>query len=142
MNSYQLYLDGEWIDPVDPYRGEVWARIPRAGAEDANRAVEAATKAMTDGTWGKLTASGRGAVMYKISSLISENADRLAEVEVRDNGKLLSEVKGQITAVADCWAYYAGLADKIQGASIPLETPDTVAFTTREPIGVVAALTA
>jgi acyl-CoA reductase-like NAD-dependent aldehyde dehydrogenase len=148
--DYQLYINGEWADPVggewldtvDPYRGEAWARIARGTADDVARAADAASKAMTDGSWGRLSASKRGALLHKISSLISENAERLAEVEVRDNGKLLTEVRGQIAAVADCWSYYAGMADKIQGSSIPLEKPNTVAYTTREPIGVVAALTA
>ena len=150
MQQYQLYIDGEWVDPatgewfesIDPYRGEPWARIPRGGSADAERAVEAARRAMTEGPWASMSASQRGAVMRKIGDLISANADLLAEVEVRDNGKLLTEVTGQIKAVSDCWHYYAGLADKVQGATIPLEKPNSFAFTTREPIGVVAALTA
>ena len=150
MQQYQLYIDGEWVDPatgqwfetIDPYRGEPWAHIPRSGSADIERAVEAARRAMTQGPWASMSASQRGAVMRRVGDLIAANADRLAQIEVRDNGKLLTEVIGQITAVSDCWHYYAGLADKIQGATIPLEKTNSFAFTTREPIGVVAALTA
>lgn len=150
MQRYQLFIDGrfvapqdgEWIDTVNPYRGEVWAQIPRARLADVNLAVLAAKRAMTTGPWAQFSASRRGNTLRKIGDLIAENLERLAEVEVRDNGKLLAEVRGQLQAIAQQWYYYSGLADKIEGAFIPVEKPDTVAFTTREPIGVVAALTA
>lgn len=145
-----MYIDGQWIDAAgrqrldctDPYSGAVWASIPAGTAADADRAVDAARRAMTTGRWAALSASGRGRLLRAVADLITENADRLAGIEVRDNGKLLAEVQGQITSVAECWHYYAGLADKIQGATIPTEKAHAFAFTTREPIGVVAALTA
>ncbi|MER6979028.1 aldehyde dehydrogenase [Streptomyces carpinensis] len=150
MKEHQLYIGGEWVDPeggdhldsVDPYRGEVWARIARGGVKDVARAVDAARQALTSSPWADMSASQRGGVMRRLADLVVEHLDRLAEIEVRDNGKLLAEVRGQLRSVAECWYYYAGLADKIEGASIPLEKPDMVAFTNREPIGVVAALTA
>ncbi len=135
-------VDGDWIDSVDPYRGEVWSRIPRGNDKDVAAAVAAAKQAMTDGPWATMTPPKRAAIMRRIAAAIVDNAQRLAEVEVRDNGKLLSEVQGQLSASSECWYYYAGLTDKIEGSSIPLEKPNTVAFTTREPVGVVAALTA
>lgn len=134
--------DGEWIESVDPYRGEVWSRIPRGSEKDVAAAVAAAKEAMTEGPWATMSPSERARIMRRIAELIADNAPRLAEIEVRDNGKLLSEVQGQMSASSECWYYYAGLTDKIEGTSIPLEKPNTVAFTTREPIGVVAALTA
>jgi aldehyde dehydrogenase (NAD+) len=145
-----MYIDGRWVDAAggrrldstDPYSGEVWASIPAGTAADADLAVDAARQAMTTGRWASLSASGRGRLLRAVADLIAENADRLADIEVRDNGKLLAEVQGQITAVAECWHYYAGLADKIQGATIPTEKAHAFAYTTREPIGVVAALTA
>lgn len=150
MIKYQQYIDGEWADPVggkwidstDPYRGKVWARFARGDVEDVSRAVSAGQRAMTSGPWASLPASGRGKLLRRIGDLVAQNRERLAEIEVRDNGKLRAEVLGQIDAIAETWIYYAGLADKVQGASIPVEKPNTVAFTTREPIGVVAALTA
>ncbi len=145
-----MYIAGEWVDAdssdwldtMDPYRGAAWAQIPRGRSSDVSRAVAAAKEAMTIGPWATMSASQRGRVLRNIGDAISQNAERLAEVEVRDNGKLLAEVQGQLSAVAECWYYYAGLADKLEGASIPVEKPNTVVFTTREPVGVVAALTA
>lgn len=150
MTKYQLYIDGDYVDPeggkwldtVDPYRGDVWAQIPRGSSADVSRAVAAARRAMTVGPWASMSASNRGKIMRNIGDLIAKNAQRLAEIEVRDNGKLLAEMRGQLAAISECWYYYAGFADKIEGVSIPVEKPETVAFTTREPIGVVAALTA
>jgi hypothetical protein len=72
----------------------------------------------------------------------SREADRLAELEVRDNGKLLTETRSQLDAAAECWYYYAGMADKLEGRSIPVGKPGVMAFTTQEPVGVVAAITA
>jgi (Z)-2-((N-methylformamido)methylene)-5-hydroxybutyrolactone dehydrogenase len=150
VTKYQHYIDGDWNDPegglwldtIDPYRGEPWAQIARGNSKDVEHAVTAAHRAMTTGPWATMSASGRGKVLRSIGDIVAKNAERLAEIEARDNGKLLAEMHGQLEAIADCWYYYAGLADKVEGASIPVAKPNTVAFTTREPIGVVAALTA
>lgn len=147
---YNMFIDGqsvgpaggEWIESVDPYRGEAWAEIPRGGPEDAARAVAAATRAMTTGPWASMSATARGAILRRIGDLVARDADRLARVEVRDNGKLLAEMDGQLKAISEYWHYYAGLADKIEGAVVPVAKPDTLAYTLREPVGVVAALTA
>ncbi|MGY1495785.1 aldehyde dehydrogenase [Streptomyces sp. QTS52] len=150
MTKYRLHINGDWVDPdggewldtYDPYRGEPWAQIPRGNGEDVSRAVSAADRAMTDGPWASLSASQRGKIMRNIGDLVVKNAERLAEIEARDNGKLLAEMRSQLASISECWYYYAGLADKIEGAAIPIEKPNTFAFTFREPIGVVAALTA
>jgi len=150
MRSYQLFIDGrftegehgERIESFDPYSGKPWAELARATRGDVDRAVRVARDALETGPWSKLTATARGRIMRKIGDLVTRDADRIAEIEARDNGKLLAEVRGQLNGVAECWYYYAGLADKIEGAWVPVEKPDTMAFTMREPIGVVAALTA
>ncbi|MCQ4159909.1 aldehyde dehydrogenase [Roseomonas sp. GC11] len=147
---YNLFIDGnfiepesgEWIDSTDPYTGEVWAQIPRGDAGDAAKAVLAAKQAMASGPWATMSASGRGALLRRIADKVAENAEHLARIEVKDNGKLLAEMRGQMKAIVHQWHYYAGLSDKIEGALIPVENADTLAFTMREPIGVVAALTA
>ena len=127
MKTYDHWIDGapvapaggEHLDTVDPYRGEVWARIARGNKEDADRAVAAARRAMYDGPWSKMSASERGKILRRIGDLLSDprNAQRLAEVESRDNGKLLAEMHGQLSYLPEHWYYYAGLADKIEGAS-------------------------
>ena len=147
---YRHYIDGHgvdpvggtWIDSVDPYRNEVWARVPRGTAEDVDRAVAAARRAMTSGSWAGMSPSARGKVMRRIGDLVAENAERLAEIEVRDNGKLMSEMLGQLRYHPEWWYYFAGLADKIEGGVVPIDKPDHFAFTEHEPVGVVGALTA
>ncbi len=147
---YRHYIDGDYVDPaggtwldsVDPYRNEVWARVPRGSAEDVDRAVAAAKRAMTTGPWASMSASARGKVMRRIGDLVAENAERLAEIEVRDNGKLMTEMLGQLRYHPEWWYYFAGLADKIEGGVVPIDKPDHFAFTDHEPVGVVGALTA
>jgi acyl-CoA reductase-like NAD-dependent aldehyde dehydrogenase len=150
VKDYGHFINGEFVTPfgkqlvdsVNPFTGEAWARIARGDAEDVGLAVEAARVAMTSGPWSEFSASMRGRAMRRLADLVAERSEALAETETRDNGKLLAEMRGQLKGIAECWHYYAGLADKIQGDTIPVEKPDLLAFTTREPIGVVAALTA
>src|SRR6185369_11446146 len=102
MTRYQLFINNEWVDPhsgrwfesLDPFSGEAWAEIPRADATDADRAVTAAANAF-EGPWSKISASERGMILHKLGALIDRDAQRLAEFESRDNGKLMSEVLGQ-----------------------------------------------
>jgi len=140
--QYVEPLGGQWIDSMDPYRGEAWARIPKGCAKDVDRAVQAAGAAMREGPWATMTATQRGKLMHKLADLVEENAQRLAEVEVRDNGKLLAEMLGQVKYHPEWWRYFGGLADKIEGSVMPIDKPDIMAFTRHEPVGVVAALTA
>jgi aldehyde dehydrogenase (NAD+) len=88
-----------------------------------------------------MTATQRGALMRKLGDLIARDAARLAEVEVRDNGKLLAEMLGQLNYIPQWYHYYGGLADKIQGTTLPLDKKGYFAFTRHEPVGVVAAIT-
>jgi acyl-CoA reductase-like NAD-dependent aldehyde dehydrogenase len=150
MKTYQLFIDGEfvdpvsgqWIDTVDPYRGEAWAQIPRGNAKDIDRAVAAAARAMRQSTWTDMTATARGKLMRRLGDLIAREAERLADIEVRDNGKLKQEMLGQLRYHSEWWWYYGGLADKLEGAVPPIDKPEIFAFTRHEPIGVVGALTA
>src|SRR5260221_14568494 len=96
MQKYQLFIDnefvdplsGEWIETVDPYRGTPWALIPRGRAQDVDRAVAAATRAMREGTWADMSATSRGKLMRRLGDLVASDAERLAGIEGRDNGKL------------------------------------------------------
>jgi aldehyde dehydrogenase (NAD+) len=97
---------------------------------------------MREGPWSTMTATNRGKLMLRLADIISENAERLAEIEVRDNGKLLTEMRGQLNYHPEWWRYFGGLADKIEGAVMPIDKPETMAFTRYEPMGVVGALTA
>ena len=148
LAKYQIHIAGRWVDSAsgeffeteNPYTGKPWALIPRCTAEDVDRAVRAAHAAFTSGPWPKLTASQRGALLRKLGDLVSENSTFLAEVEVRDNGKLIAEMTPVTAYMAQWYHYYGGLADKIEGAVIPTDKPDIFNYTKYEPIGVVAAI--
>lgn len=150
MKTYNQFIggryvepaSGRWLDSMDPYLGEAWARVPQGCARDVDAAVTAANAAMKSGPWATMNATQRGKLMLRLAELITQNADRLAEIEVRDNGKLLTEMRGQVAYLPEWWRYFGGLADKIEGAVMPLDKPDMMGFTRHEPIGVVAALTA
>lgn len=150
MQVYKHFINGEyvdpiggkWIDSIDPYSGKAWAKIPQGCAQDVDRAVKAASNAMKEGPWATMTASQRAKLMIKLADLVEKNAERLAELEVKDNGKLIAEMRGQVNYHPEWWRYYAGLADKIEGSVMPIDKPDMFAYTRSEPVGVVGALTA
>jgi len=145
---YQAFINGQFVDALsgavfeseDPFSGEVWALIPRCDARDVERAVEAAYRAFATGPWPALTPTARGQLLYRLADLITENAQALADVEVRDNGKLMAEMAVQLRYLPNWFRYFGGLADKIEGSVIPVDKPDMLNFTRREPLGVVAAI--
>lgn len=149
MKTYQMWINSEWADPADgqwietenPFTGKAWAKIPRGSADDAKRAVEAAYAAYDRGPWAEMTASQRGALLRKLGDLIAENAEHLAEIEVTDNGKLKAEMLGQMKYLPEWYYYFGGLADKVEGATIPVDKPGFLNFTQYEPLGVVAIIT-
>lgn len=146
---YQLYIDGEWRDPangewldtVNPYSGDVWAQIPRGNGDDAEAAVKAARDAFREGPWATMHPRERGELLRKLGDLIAENAEKLAEIEVRDNGKLMAEMLGQMNYLPQWYYYYGGLADKIEGAVLPIDKPDVMTYTRHEPLGVIVGIT-
>ena len=150
MKKFQMYIDGKyvdaasgkWFDSYNPFTGKVWSQVAEGGAEDVDRAVKAAHRAFTEGAWPQLTASQRGNMIYKLGQLVARDAKMLAETEVMDNGKLIAEMQGQLNYVPNWYYYFGGLADKIQGAVIPLDKKGYFNYTRHEPIGVVAAITA
>ncbi|SOC91413.1 aldehyde dehydrogenase (NAD+) [Rhizobium sp. AN5] len=147
MRRFQCYIDGRFEDgeasfsSLDPATGEPWAEMPESREADISRAVEAAHRALYEDTsWSKLTATQRGKLLYRLADLVAENAKTLAELETRDTGKIIRETSAQIAYVADYYRYYAGLADKIEGAYLPIDKPDMDVWLRREPVGVVAAI--
>ena len=131
---------GRTYETENPYRGVPWATVPDCGPEDVDAAVGAA-RAAFEGPWAAVTGFQRAALMRRLADLITENAERLAELEVSDSGKLLREMLGQTRVLGGWYAYYAGIADKLEGRQIPAPNPDYLVYTRREPVGVVAAIT-
>jgi (Z)-2-((N-methylformamido)methylene)-5-hydroxybutyrolactone dehydrogenase len=146
MERFQHYIDGAFedashsFDSIDPATGKAWASMPEAREPDVDRAVAAARRALEEGPWPSMTATARGKLLARLADLVADNAGRLAELETRDTGKIIRETSAQIAYVADFYRYYAGLADKIEGAFLPIDKPDMEVWLRREPIGVVAAI--
>jgi (Z)-2-((N-methylformamido)methylene)-5-hydroxybutyrolactone dehydrogenase len=146
MRHFQQYIDGQFEDAgatfpsIDPATGEHWAMMPEARSDDVDRAVEAAHRALHSGAWPAMTPTARGKLLMRLANLIAVNAQALAEIETRDTGKIIRETSAQIAYVADYYAYYGGLADKIEGAHLPIDKSDMEVWLRREPVGVVAAI--
>jgi (Z)-2-((N-methylformamido)methylene)-5-hydroxybutyrolactone dehydrogenase len=148
LEEFKLFINGKSVDAVsgktfesqDPYQGKPWAKIADGSPEDIDYAVAAARSAF-EGEWGQLTGFQRGAILRKVGDAIGANAERLALLEVRDSGKLLREMLGQLKALPQWYYYFAGLADKIEGRTVPPVNPNYFGYTIREPIGVVGAIT-
>ncbi|MGF6508845.1 aldehyde dehydrogenase [Paraburkholderia sp. 32] len=143
---FQLYIDGQFesgaatFGSVNPATGEVWAQMPEARNDEVNRAVDAASRALTDPAWAGITASARGKLLYRLAELLEKAAPRLAEIETNDTGKIIRETSSQIAYVAEYYRYYAGIADKLEGSHIPVDKPDMQVWLDRQPVGVVAAI--
>ncbi|SAL65989.1 aldehyde dehydrogenase [Caballeronia humi] len=146
MKSFQHYIDGVFcdaertFDSINPATGKPWATMPAANEADVDRAVRAAHRALSAPEWAGLTATQRGKLLYRLAELVTQNAQQLAELETADTGKIIRETRSQIGYVAEYYRYYAGVADKIQGAYLPVDKPDMEAFVRREPVGVVAGI--
>lgn len=146
MDRFQQYIDGRFedgsasFDSLDPATGAPWAVMPLAGPADVDRAVQAAHRAFLGRDWAGLTASARGKLLFRLADLVQAAAPRLAALETRDTGKIIRETSAQIAYVAEYYRYYAGLADKIEGAHLPIDKPDMEVWLRREAVGVVAAI--
>lgn len=148
LPHYSLFIAGEWVEgaaakvmpTINPATGEQWATFACAEPEDVERAVKAARQALSDPAWAGLTASARGQLMHKLADLLEAHSELLGAVETTDSGKLAAETQSQAKYVANYYRYYAGLADKIEGHTLPIDKPDMHVFTKPEPIGVVAAV--
>jgi acyl-CoA reductase-like NAD-dependent aldehyde dehydrogenase len=148
LEDFRLFIDGKAVDAasgrtfesLDPYRGQPWARVADGSPEDVDRAVGSA-RAAFEGEWGQFTGFQRAAVLRAIGDAIAANAERLAMLEVRDSGKLLREMRGQLVALPQWYYYFSGLADKLEGRTIPPVNPGYFGYTRREPVGVVGAIT-
>lgn len=128
------------FESFDPYTGKPWALIPAQNKDDVDAAVAAAKSAFKSPDWRGLTATARGKLLVKFADIIAANAPRLAELETRDNGKLLAEMSAQVGYLPEWYRYFGGLCDKIEGSVLPIDKPNMFAYTKSEPLGVIAAI--
>lgn len=143
----RLFIGGEWVEPLDgglvesldPSTGRPWAVAAFGGARDIDRAVRAA-RAAFEGPWGRTPGHERAAILRRFAEIYREAVEDLAALEARDNGRALRECRADIGAHPQWHHWFASLADKTSGRTIPFD--DTVhVFTTRVPAGVVGAIT-
>ena len=128
------------FESFDPFTGKPWALIPRCGAEEVDHAVQTAHRAFKSGPWRDMHASARGRLLVRLADVIAANAERLGALETHDNGKLINEMGAQLRYIPEWYRYFGGLADKIEGAVLPIDKPGMFAFTRHEPLGVIAAI--
>ncbi len=148
LQEFKLFIGGKSVDAAsgktfeseNPYEQRPWARLADGAPEDVDEAV-ASARAALDGDWGQMTGFQRAAILRKVGDGIAANAERLARLEVNDSGKLLREMLGQLTVLPQWYYYFSGLADKLEGRTVPPVNPNYFGYTTREPVGVVAAIT-
>ncbi len=148
LQKYQMYIDGKWVDAsggrtfesLNPAIAAPWATIPEADTADVDRAVTAAHVAFTEGPWAQMTATERGRCLRRLADLLDQHSESLGRIETIDTGKLFKETRWQANYIAEFFHYYAGLADKISGDTLPIDKPDMWTMTLREPLGVVAAV--
>ncbi len=150
MKIYNHYINGACVEPIggeyfdteNPYTGKIWAQVARGTAEDADLAIKAAKSAFEIGEWADMRPTQRGKLLVRLAEIIEREADRLGELEVRDNGKLIAEMSAQTKYLAEWYRYYGGLADKVEGVVLPADRPGIFNFTRYEPLGVVGMITA
>jgi aldehyde dehydrogenase (NAD+) len=148
-NRLDLFIDGQYVTPAqgryvdsfDPTTGLAWYQFAEADAGDVDRAVQAARRAFVNPAWRRMTQTDRGKLVRRLAELILVNAESLALLETRDNGKLLRETRAQMGALPDAYTYFAGMADKLQGDTIPVNKLDQLNFNIREPLGVIGMIT-
>ncbi len=148
LTRYQMYINGAWVDAengstftsVNPATGQTWAEVPEASEADINRAVEAAHHAFSEGAWATMTPTARGKMLRRLAEVLAEHSEPLGRCETVDTGKLFKETRWQANYISDFFQYYAGLADKVTGETLPIDKPDMMTMTVREPLGVVAAV--
>lgn len=146
--AYCLYINGSVVEPqssarlpvIKPATDETWVTISDASTQDVEEAADAARRSFQS-TWSCTSSGTRAKLLLRLAESIERRSAELAEIEVRDDGKLLREMSAQLKSLPGWYRYYAGLADKIHGETIPLERESVFAYTMREPLGVVPCIT-
>ena len=147
MQKFKNYINGTFVESqsgnsfktIDPSTEKEFAEICAAEEFEVNLAVESAHNAFI-GEWSKVLPYQRAQYLRSIGDQLKDKAELLGTVETKDTGKLFKETKFQANYIAEYYYYYAGLVDKIEGSTLPIDKEDMHVFTSRVPLGVVAAI--
>ncbi|MFW2333528.1 aldehyde dehydrogenase [Ilumatobacter sp.] len=145
MEHYVNWIDGaaapagHTMPTANPYTGEAWAEVADDPAA-VDTAVSAARAAFDDGPWRTMPATERASLMRRLGELLTRDAEALAVIESRDNGKIIRETTAQAKSLQSYLDYFAGMADKIVGQQIPSPSPNFLVYTERVPVGVVGVI--
>jgi betaine-aldehyde dehydrogenase len=148
MRELQNFIDGKWVDGrdgarfdvVDPATEEIIATAPDSKAEDAEAAIDAARRSFDEGPWPRTGERERERVLLRAAEIVRREADRLAEMEVRDCGKPIAEAREDVAEAAFILEYYGGWVTKIMG-EIPPVGPDAMSLVVKEAVGVAGLIT-
>jgi betaine-aldehyde dehydrogenase len=147
MQKYRMFINGEWGDSesgktfatVNPSTGEELGRVPLAGKEDIDKAVNAANQAFP--VWSKMMQNDRANVILRFAALVKEHSEELVDLEVREHGTPVMLARGFAAAAVDQLEYIASISRGLMGQVLPQSMPDTVGYLQRVPIGVCAVIT-
>jgi len=142
----KMFVDGAWVESesgesfevFNPATGNRIDTVPKGTREDVKRAADAAARCYRK--WSETPAIERSRVLFRVSQLVRDHADGLAELLTSEQGKPLNESKGEVNSFANSCEYYAGLIGRERGAHTPLSTGEGFFIVTRRPIGVVGAI--
>jgi 1-pyrroline dehydrogenase len=146
VSKHQNLIGGEWVDSsggdtmevLNPATGEVIAEVPNATADDVDRAVQAAKKALVE--WRETTPGERAEVLLKLADAIDEHTDELAELESRNVGKPLSYARDELPVCSDNFRFFAGAARVLEGKAAGEYMKGYTSWLRREPIGIVGGI--
>jgi 1-pyrroline dehydrogenase len=144
--AYKTFIGGDWADAasgetmevINPATGETIAEVPRCGAEDVDRAVEAAKKALP--AWLDATPKERSELLHKLADVLDANAEELAQLESLNVGKPLMASRDEMPFSADNLRFFAGAARHLEGQSAGEYITGYTSIIRREPLGVVAGI--
>ncbi len=147
VESFDNFINGAFV-PSDggprmqtsnPFTGKAWAEVPDDPSA-VDEAVSAARAAFETGPWATMPATERSRLMRKLGELLARDAEELAEIETRDNGKIIRETSAQTAALKSYLDFFAGVTDKIHGEQLPNPSPDFLVYTEKVPVGVVGVI--
>jgi len=132
--------EGKTFEVIEPGTGTPMIEVAEAGAEDARRAVDTAVRAFEEGAWPRMSATERGRVLLRASTLFRDRLEAFAVAESRNAGKPINSARAEMGIVAGVLEYWGGAANKIFGETIPVQDAG-LDVTIREPVGVCALIT-